>query len=240
MGAPRPGATGGRPGFILVLSARWEARIGKGGPAIRMNMWSLQGGIMVNLLMNLQVAHLFKCRVVIARVGEMDQAGAGWWNTTGLLGTVGVAAIRRNFPHTHWFAQARAVIAVASSRCSEVFPLPKGCVSLWHLRPEIEAALSEAWPQWLRDETTWRPFFETVAILSGESASEALQRLKLAGPTDVSATEPLKRSHEAKALLVPTREPMDDVAIAHLALGFAHSEPGKLTVPYMRLSGGLS
>jgi len=195
---------------------------------------------MVNQLMNLQVAHLFKCRVVIARVGEMDQAGAGWWNTTGLLGTVGVAALRRNFPHTHWFAQARAVIAVASSRCSEVFPLPKGCVSLWHLRPEIDAALSEAWPQWLSDETTWRPFFEAVAMLPGASASEALQRLELAGLTEVSATESLKRSHEAKALLVPTREPLDNIAVTQLALGFSHAEPGKLTVPYMRLSGGLS
>jgi len=89
--------------------------------------------------MNLDTDHLFKCRVVVARLGEMDQTGTGWWNTSRLLGSVGAAALRRNFPFTHWFAQARAVIAVASHRSSEVFPLPKDCVSLWKLPPDVEA-----------------------------------------------------------------------------------------------------
>jgi hypothetical protein len=91
--------------------------------------------------MSLRAEHLFKCRVVIARLGEMDKSGAGWWNTTGLLSSVGVSALKRNFPYTHWFAQARAVIAVAGARSSEVFPLPKSCVSLWSLPPDLEVRL---------------------------------------------------------------------------------------------------
>ncbi len=190
--------------------------------------------------MSLQPSHLFKCRVVVARLGEMDRAGAGWWNTNGLLGTVGAGALRRNFPYTHWFAQARAVIAVASNRSAEVFPLPRGCISLWSLPPECEAALAEEWSQWLDDDASWRPFFDTVAKLSGASVTEALVQLKLATPLEVSAVETLKRSHEAKALLVPAREPLDNISVMQLALGFSHAEPGKLTVPYMRLAGGMS
>jgi len=190
--------------------------------------------------MSLRAEHLFKCRVAVARLGEMDKAGAGWWNTSGLLGDVGATALRRNFPYTHWFAQARAVIAVAGARSSEVFPLPRGCISLWSFPPEVETALSEEWPKWLSDEPSWRPYFETVARLSGVSVAQALQQLELARVSEVSAVESLKRSHEAKALLVPTREPLDNIAVTQLALGFSHGEPGKLTVPYMRLPGGLS
>ena len=188
--------------------------------------------------MNLQVEHLFKCRVVVARLGEMDKVGAGWWNTTGVLGTIGVAALRRNFPYTHWFAQARVVIAVATSRCSEVFPLPKSCISLWTFPPEIESTLSDTWPRWLNDEASWRPFFEAVAKISAVNVSQALGQLELARPAEVSTVDSLKRSHEGKALLVPTRQPLDDIAVTQLALGFSHAEPGKLTVPYMRFAGG--
>ena len=103
--------------------------------------------------MSLRADHLFKCRVVVARLGEMDRAGARWWNTAGLLSSVGVSALKRNFPYTHWFAQARAVIAVAGARSSEVFPLPKSCVSLWSFPPDVEVRLSEEWPQWIANET---------------------------------------------------------------------------------------
>jgi len=189
--------------------------------------------------MSLRAEHLFKCRVVVARLGEMDRAGAGWWNTTGMLSSVGVSALKRNFPFTHWFAQARAVISVAGARSAEVFPLPKGCVSLWSVLPEVEVGLSEQWPQWVANEADWRPFFEKVSKLSGLSVAAALQEMGLAQSPDVQSTESLKRSHEGKAVLVPAREPLDDVAVTHLALGFSHGEPGKLAVPYMRLAGGL-
>ena len=50
---------------------------------------------------------LFRLRLVVARLGEMDNAG--WWNTNGLLGGRGAFVFRRGFPTTHAFAQARAV-----------------------------------------------------------------------------------------------------------------------------------
>jgi len=189
--------------------------------------------------MSLRPEHLFKCRVVVARLGEMDTGGAGWWNTTGLLGSVGVSALKRNFSYTHWFAQARAVIAVAGARSAEVFPLPKSCVSLWSFPPDVEVRLSEEWPHWIANETDWRPFFEKVSKLSRLSVAAALQEMGLAQNPDVQSVDSLKRSHEGKAVLVPTREPLDDTAVTRLALGFSHGEPGRLAVPYMRLAGGL-
>jgi hypothetical protein len=190
--------------------------------------------------MSVRVDHLFKCRVVIARLGEMDKSGAGWWNTNGLLGTVGASALRRNFPFTHWFAQARAVIAVATSRSSEVFPLPQNCVSLWKLAPEFEAQLLEQWPDWLKDADVWRPFFESVANLQNMPVASALQEFHLATSVDIAAVDGLKRSHEGKALLLPTREPVDEVAVTRMALGFGHGDHGHPAIPYMRLSGGNS
>ena len=74
-------------------------------------------------------------RLVGARFGEMD--GAKWWNTKGQLGRLGAMALRRGFPRTHRFAQARSVFAVAAHRCAEVFDAP-GYVTLWHLPDSIE------------------------------------------------------------------------------------------------------
>jgi hypothetical protein len=170
----------------------------------------------------------------------MDRAGAGWWNTTGLLSPLGVSALKRNFPYTHWFAQARAVIAVAGARSSEVFPLPKSCVSLWSLPPEVEVRLAEEWPKWIASENDWRQFFEQISKLSGVTVAAALQELGLAQATDVHFASSLKRSHEGKAVLIPTREPLDDTAVSLLALGFSQGEQAKLAVPYMRLGGGLA
>lgn len=190
--------------------------------------------------MNLQSEHLFKCRVVIARLGEMDKSGAGWWNTNALLGTVGATALRRNFPFTHWFAQARAVIAVATARSAEIFPLPQNCVSLWKLTPELEMQILERWPDWLQQPEAWRSFFESVANLRDVAVASALKDLHLATAEDVAAVATLKRSREGKAVLLPTREPMDDVVITRMALGFGHGDQGHPVIPYMRLSGGQS
>src|SRR5277367_4067681 len=78
---------------------------------------------------------LLKLRLIVARFGEMDLAK--WWNTRGQLGQLGAAAVRRGFPRTHYFAQARSVFAVASSRCREVFDPPKS-VTLWQLPETVE------------------------------------------------------------------------------------------------------
>jgi hypothetical protein len=57
---------------------------------------------------------LFKLRLVVARHGEMD--AARWWNTQGVLGPRGVSVLRRGFPKTHCFAQARIVFETAKPR----------------------------------------------------------------------------------------------------------------------------
>lgn len=89
---------------------------------------------------------LLKLRLVVARFGEMDVAR--WWNTRGQLGRLGTAALRRGFPRTHHFAQARSVFAVAAHRCSEVFDPPHS-VTLWRLSESIEEDFDAHWEQWL-------------------------------------------------------------------------------------------
>jgi hypothetical protein len=64
----------------------------------------------------LDFERLFKLRLVVARQGEMD--GARWWNTLGLLGPRGAAVLKRGFPATHLFTQARIVFTVARHRCN--------------------------------------------------------------------------------------------------------------------------
>lgn len=63
----------------------------------------------------IDLERLFKLRLIVARFGEMDIAK--WWSTTGQLGRLGTAALRRGFPRSHYFAQARSVFAVAAHRC---------------------------------------------------------------------------------------------------------------------------
>jgi hypothetical protein len=82
---------------------------------------------------------LFKLRLVVARQGEMDVAR--WWNTQGILGRRGAVVLKRGFPTTHRFAQARIVFEVAKSRCRELFE-PPGCMTLWSLPAELEEQFS--------------------------------------------------------------------------------------------------
>ncbi len=71
--------------------------------------------------------HLLKLRLVVARHGEMDRAR--WWNTQGMLGRRGVVVLERGFPSTHFFAQARVVFAVARARCNELYSPPGATLS---------------------------------------------------------------------------------------------------------------
>lgn len=53
----------------------------------------------------LDLDRLLKFRLVVARFGEMELAK--WWITKGQLGQLGASDLRRGFPRTHRFAQAR-------------------------------------------------------------------------------------------------------------------------------------
>ena len=50
---------------------------------------------------------LLRLRLIVARCGEMD--AQCWWNTEGQLGPYGAKVLKRGFPRTHHFAQARSV-----------------------------------------------------------------------------------------------------------------------------------
>lgn len=172
---------------------------------------------------------LLKLRVVVGRIGEMDRAK--WWNTQGQLGPLGSAALRRGFPRTHYFAQARSVFAVASHRCAEVFD-PPGSITLWRLPIEVEDAFDARWEYWLDSASEWSDFFGLVAGIEGADLGQALQSLALIDDHDLSALAGLKIAAGGRA--VPIQAPFSgsDADITLLALGFSLGQKGALSVPY--------
>lgn len=180
----------------------------------------------------LDVETIFKLRLVVARFGEMDLAK--WWNTKGQLGRLGAVALRRGFPRTHYFAQARSVFAVAAHRCAEVFD-PPGCVTLWKLPATVEDEFDRRWEHWLDNASEWTAFFEKLASIEGADLLQEFQGFELVSDSDIAAFRQLKRSAEGRAVLLPRifRGTMDDLRL--LAIGYARGTPGELAVPYARL-----
>jgi hypothetical protein len=174
---------------------------------------------------------LFRLRVVVARFGEMDLAR--WWNTKGQLGPLGTTTLRRGFPRTHRFAQARSVFSVAAHRCQDLFN-PPDCVTLWTLPTAIEDELDLRWEGWLDDAAAWSPFFERIEKLPGEDLAGSLRGLDLVTDANVAAHLKLRRSAEGRAVPLPAVFSGTDDDIALLALGFARGEPGAPAVPYAR------
>jgi hypothetical protein len=176
---------------------------------------------------------LLKLRLVVARFGEMDLAK--WWNTKGQLGKLGAIALRRGFPRTHRFAQARSVFAVAAHRCAEVFD-PPGCVTLWRLPEAIEEEFDARWEQWLDNAAEWALFFEKLESIRGTELVPVLRAFELVSDRDIDAHGKLRRSAEGKAVPLPGVFSGTDEEVALLALGFARGELGALAVPYARAS----
>ena len=182
---------------------------------------------------SIHLERLLQLRLVVARFGEMD--GARWWNTRGQLGRLGAAALRRGFPRTHRFAQARSVFAVAAHRCAELFD-PPGCVTLWRLPELIEESFDARWEHWLDNADDWQPFFQKLEAPLGTDLLAALRSFDLVSEHHVEAFSRLRRSAEKRAVPLPGvfSETNDDVTL--LALGFARGELGELAVPYARRS----
>lgn len=179
----------------------------------------------------LDLDRLLKFRLIVARFGEMDIAK--WWNTDGQLGPLGTMTLRRGFPRTYHFAQARAVFAVAAKRCAEVFD-PPGCVTLWRLSEDIEESFDARWEQWLDQAARWTPFFMGLERLEGTDLLATLRKLNAATDQDLAAFARLKRSSGDRAVQLPNIFTGSNDEIALLALGFARGEVGKLAVPYAR------
>ena len=175
---------------------------------------------------------LFKLRLAVARHGEMD--AAAWWNTKGILGRHGALALRRGFPATHFFAQARIAFAVARSRCSELFD-PPGCMTLWSLPAEVEDRFEEHWQGWLDQGERWSPFFETLTGLGRQDLLVELTDLGLVNQSHLDAVGKLRRSAENRSVLLSGSFRPDDEVITLLAAGFAKSERGNPAIPYARL-----
>ena len=178
---------------------------------------------------------LLKLRLVVARFGELDLAR--WWNTKGQLGRLGAFALRRGFPRTHRFAQARSVFAVAAHRCAEVFD-PPDCVTLWTLPDTLEEAFDARWEHWLDEAGDWTPFFESLEALAGEDLRAILRAFELVTDADVEASLRLRRSAEGRAVPLSGVFSGSGTDLALLALGFARGEPGHLAVPYARKAEG--
>jgi hypothetical protein len=174
---------------------------------------------------------LLKLRAVVARFGEMD--GAKWWSTKGQLGRYGALALRRGFPRTHRFAQARAVFAVADHRCREVFD-PPGCVTLWHLPEVIEESFDARWEHWLEHPVEWEPFFQKLEGATAPDLLSVLRSFDLIGDHEAQAFARLRRSAEGNAVMLSALFEPTDEAITTLAIGFARGEPEALAVPYAR------
>jgi hypothetical protein len=180
---------------------------------------------------DLDLDRLLKLRLVVARFGEMDIAK--WWNTRGQLGRIGAAALRRNFPRTHRFAQARSVFFVAAHQCIKTFDPPE-CVTLWRLPEIVEEAFDARWEHWLDHASQWTSFFEKLETLTGTDLADILRSFELVGARDVEAYGRLKRSAEGRAVSLPGLYSGTDADVALLALGFARGELSQLAVPYAR------
>lgn len=175
---------------------------------------------------------LFRLRLVVARYGEMDVAK--WWNTEGMLGQYGQKVLRRGFPATHRFAQARVVFAVAKSRCREIFD-PPGGITLWSLLPELEEAFDEEWQTWLDDQDTWNDFFDEVASIENRDLMETLRDFDLLSAEQHELSSRLRRSAEGRAVPVPGTPELNDDLLTLLAAGFGRGEVANPAVPYARI-----
>lgn len=175
---------------------------------------------------------LLKLRLVVGRFGEMDLAK--WWNTQGLLGHRGAFVLKRGLPRTHYFAQARIVFAVASSRCNELFS-PPGCMTLWNLPSETEDQFEEHWQNWLDQTDSWTPFFAQLAELKCDDLLEALAQFELISPLQMEEVRKLRRSAENRAVPIPGIHAPNDEVLTFLGAAFSRGEIGNVAVPYARL-----
>src|SRR5580693_10061135 len=173
----------------------------------------------------IDLERLLKLRLVVARFGEMD--GAKWWNTKGQLGKLGATALRRGFPRTHYFAQARSVFAVAANRCKEVFD-PPGSVTLWHLDEQTEDAFDAKWEHWLDHAAEWQPFFQQIESISGTDLSSTLRTFRLLEDTHLDSLSKMRRSAEGRAVPLANVYSGSDDDIRLLALGFARGDAAAL------------
>ena len=127
--------------------------------------------------------------------------------------SAGTAAVvlKRGFPSTHYFAQARIVFEVARSRCRDLFD-PPDCMTLWSLPAEIEERFQEHWHDWLDEIEPWKPVFQRVEKQGGGDLLQSLRELDLISQPQLEAVARLRRTAENRAVpITGTFRPHDDI-----------------------------
>ncbi|SDO86914.1 hypothetical protein SAMN04488061_1866 [Filomicrobium insigne] len=176
---------------------------------------------------------LLKLRVAVARCGEMDLAG--WWNTSKQLGPSGSSVLKRGFPRTHHFAQARSVMAVASHRCEQLLS-HNDAVTLWRLPEALEDHFESLWETWLERHAIWGSYFEAIAAIRTGDVIAAATDLGLVTSDDINALRALKAAPNGRGLNVGDSFTGQRRQIALLALGFSVGRANDPVVPFVQAS----
>lgn len=184
--------------------------------------------------MKLDLAHVMRLRLVIARFGEMDVAR--WWNTKGMLARTGATVLQRGFPRTFSFAQSRVVFAVAKSRCQDLFDSPN-CITLWNLPSEVEECFDEEWYRWLEQSEEWELFFKQLAETKINDLLTLLEQTELLSAQHREVVLGLRLSAKDRAFSLPGIGNLNDDAVSLLAASFSRGDVGNLAIPYARLGG---
>ena len=152
-----------------------------------------------------------------------------------MLGRHGAVVLKRGFPATHYFAQARVVFALARSRCQELFN-PPGSMTLWDLPAQVEDGFEDHWQTWL-DEEGWGPMFECLASLEVDNLLDAMTDFELLSHEQRDAVGKLRRSAEGRAVALPGTHAANDEVVTLLAAAFSLGQVGSPAIPYARLEG---
>ena len=181
------------------------------------------------VLSSADLDQLVRLRLAVARFGEMD--GARWWNTRGMLGRLGSLALKRGFPRSHVFAQARAAFAVASDRCREVYDPPSG-FTLWKLPSSLEDQFESHWHTCIAEADRWRSFVDELQDVACDLL-DLLRKLNLLSDAEAHAAMKFRRSVDRRAVPVPGNLAAPASTCRMLAAGFFRGEPGEPAIPYV-------
>lgn len=161
----------------------------------------------------------------------MDRAR--WWNANGVLGMRGETVLRRGFPRTAPFAQARVAFAVARARCGEAFDA-SDAATLFGLPTATEDRFDGAWRDWLDDPKAWRDFLQKADQPDGGDLMDRLFNLGLITEELVMATKLLSTERGNRAISLGSCVEIDNDALSRLAAAFSLGKPGNLIIPYVR------
>ena len=180
---------------------------------------------------NTSLQQLLEARLWVARLGENDVNR--WWRTDGILGPDGAYVGPRVLPKTHPTARARIAFAVARHACDDRYP-EKAVRHLFRLDPETEDRFDAMLMDKLEDFEFWGEVVERLEAVSGETdVRSALTAAGIATKQDLKLVEGSELGPAGRSLEVPLGDDFYE-NIRRLAGGFVHSNPGELTVPYIR------